>query len=144
VVTDPNYQGGASGTLVIELSAFDAWRLEKFGSTWESNPDAASSADADGDGADNHAEFYLGTDPADAGSRLRISAAPQNAETATVTIAPAVTAGVYLLKSWSDLTQTPVAAELEVAVNAASTSFEVPSGADQHFYQLLYTPPPLP
>jgi hypothetical protein len=144
VVIDPNYQGGASGTLAIALSAYDAWRLEKFGESWENNPASASSADADGDGADNHAEFYLGTDPADPGSRLRISAAPLGAASATVTIGPAVTAGVYRLKSWSDLTVTPISTELEISENAASASFEVPAGADRNFYQLLYTPPPLP
>jgi hypothetical protein len=144
VVIDPNYQGGASGTLAIALSAYDAWRLEKFGESWENNPASASSADADGDGADNHAEFYLGTDPADPGSRLRISAAPLNPASATVTIGPAVTAGVYRLKSWSDLTVTPISTELEISENAASASFEVPAGADRNFYQLLYTPPPLP
>ncbi|MEX1110257.1 MAG: S8 family serine peptidase [Chthoniobacterales bacterium] len=141
VVTDPNYQGGASGMLVVELSAFDAWRLENFGEWWESNPDSVSSADADGDGADNHAEFYLGTDPADPGSRLRISVAPMNSSAATVTISPAVTEGVYLLKSWSDLTQTPVTASLEITGKAESASFEVPAAADRNFYQLLYTPP---
>ena len=144
VVTDPNYQGGASGTLTVELSAYDAWRLEKFGSAWESNPDSASSADADGDGADNHAEFYLGTDPADPGSRLRLTALPGNASAATVTIAPAVTAGVYLLKSWSDLTEAPTSSELPIGEDAESASFEVPAAADRNFYQLLYTPPPLP
>jgi hypothetical protein len=130
--------------LAIELSAYDAWRLENFGESWESNPASAGSADADGDGADNHAEFYLGTDPADPGSRLRISAAPLGAASATVTIGPAVTAGVYRLKSWSDLTVTPISTELEISENAASASFEVPAGADRNFYQLLYTPPPLP
>ena len=143
-VADPNYEGSASGTLAIELSAYDAWRLENFGESWESNPASAGSADADGDGADNHAEFYLGTDPADPGSRLRISAAPLGAASATVTIGPAVTAGVYRLKSWSDLTVTPISTELEISENAASASFEVPAGADRNFYQLLYTPPPLP
>ncbi len=144
VVTDPNYQGGASGVLAIELSAYDAWRLENFGESWESNPASAGSADADGDGADNHAEFYLGTDPADPGSRLRITAAPLGSASATVTVAPAVTAGVYLLKSWTDLTVTPTSTELEIRENAASASFEVPAGTDRNFYQLLYTPPPLP
>jgi len=64
--------------------------------------------------------------------------------TATVTIGPAVTAGVYLLKSWTDLTVTPTSTELEIRENAASASFEVPAGTDRNFYQLLYTPPPLP
>jgi hypothetical protein len=144
VVTDPNYQGGASGTLTIQLSSFDAWRLEKFGENWETDPAAAEEADADGDGASNRAEFYLGTDPLDPGSRLRIFAEPLNSAAATVTIAPAVTAGIYTLKSWSDLTQEPALTDLPVASDAPSASFEVPAAADRNFYQLLYTPPSLP
>lgn len=144
VVTDSNYQGGASGTLAIELTDFDAWRLEQFGESWESDPDAAAAADADGDGADNNAEFYLGTDPADPGSRLRLSAAPMNPSAATVTIAPAVTAGTYTLKSWTDLTAAPASELLPVASDAPSASFEVPAAGDKNFYQLIYTPPALP
>ncbi|MGA0092744.1 MAG: S8 family serine peptidase [Chthoniobacterales bacterium] len=144
VVTDPNYQGGATGTLAIELSAFDAWRQQNFGETWESNPDSGSVFDADGDGVDNHAEFYLGTDPADPGSRLTLSAAPVTSTNATIVIAPAVTSGVYTLKSWSDLTQAPVSIPLEITEDSASVSFEVPADPNRNFFQLLYTPPPLP
>ncbi len=144
VVADPNYQGGVSGTLTIQLSSFDAWRLDKFGENWETDPAAVSGADADGDGASNLAEFYLGTDPLDPGSRLRIFAEPINSATATVTIAPAVTAGIYTLKSWSDLTQEPALANLQVEIDAPSASFEVPAAEDKNFYQLLYTPPTLP
>ncbi|MGA1129703.1 MAG: MBG domain-containing protein, partial [Chthoniobacterales bacterium] len=144
VVTDPNYQGGATGTLAIELSAFDAWRQQNFGETWESNPDSGSVFDADGDGVDNHAEFYLGTDPADPGSRLTLSAAPVTSTNATIVIAPAVTSGEYTLKSWSDLTQAPVSIPLEITEDSASVSFEVPADPNRNFFQLLYTPPPLP
>lgn len=144
VVTDANYQGGAAGTLLVELSAFDAWRLRNFGETWESNQNSESSADADGDGASNHAEYFLGTDPADPGSRLRASAVPAGPAAAVLTVAPAAGEGDYRLKWWSDLGAEPQWVPLPVAERAASASFEVPAVSGQSFYQIFYTPPPLP
>lgn len=143
-VIDDTYAGSAAGSLTISLSSFDAWRLEKFGDQWEANPDSASSVDPDQDGASNQAEFYLGTDPLDPNSRLRISVEPLNSAAAAITVAPAVTAGIYTLKSWSDLAQEPALIDLPVAGDAPSASFEVPAAEDRNFYQLLYTPPTLP
>jgi subtilisin family serine protease len=144
VVVEDNHEGGAAGSLTISLSLFDAWRLEKFGGQWEANADSASSADPDSDGVSNHAEYFLGTDPVDAGSRLAISAVPAGSNAATVTIAPAVVSGDYTLKSWSDLSQAPTSQTLQVIGNAPSASFEVQANPDKNFYQLFYTPPPLP
>ena len=144
VVIEDNHEGGAAGSLTISLSLFDAWRLEKFGGQWEANADSASSADPDSDGVSNHAEYFLGTDPVDAGSRLAISAVPAGSNAATVTIAPAVVSGDYTLKSWSDLSQAPTSQTLQVIGNAPSASFEVQANPDKNFYQLFYTPPPLP
>jgi hypothetical protein len=48
----------------------DSWRLKYFGSV--SNPRSASSADPDGDGVSNGAEFRAGTNPTDGASRLEL------------------------------------------------------------------------
>lgn len=53
----------------------DTWRLRHFGSIH--NVLSAATADADGDGADNHAEFVAGTNPNDSGSVLRVSSGTQ-------------------------------------------------------------------
>lgn len=144
VVTDINYQGGASGTLTIELSAYDAWRSAYFGEAWESDPAAASSADPDGDGADNYVEYHLGTHPADSGSRLMLSAQPLDSGRAIITVTPAVTVGRYTLKTWTDLTQEAGSVPLEITNNEVSASFLIPASAERNFYQLLYTPPAWP
>jgi hypothetical protein len=50
--------------------SYDAWAVAHFGSA--SAPQAARTADPDGDGFNNAAEFAAGTDPNDASSALRI------------------------------------------------------------------------
>jgi sugar lactone lactonase YvrE len=64
VVTDDNYEGAASGTMVI-LAAhtpLENWRIENF-QTYENSGNAANSADPDHDGILNLMEFALGLDP---------------------------------------------------------------------------------
>ena len=59
----PNY--------VMVLTAFESWQVLHFGST--TDPNAAASADPDGDGQNNMAEYLAGTDPIDPASSLRIT-----------------------------------------------------------------------
>ena len=67
--------GGVSTNIkagyVTALTAFQAWQIQYFGST--TNPAAAPSVDADGDGQNNLAEFITGTDPTNNVSALRIT-----------------------------------------------------------------------
>jgi hypothetical protein len=61
----------SSATLTVTgLSAFEQWQLLHFGCS--SCPQAAASADPDGDGQNNMAEFLAGTDPNNAGSYMHI------------------------------------------------------------------------
>lgn len=67
--------GGAStntkAAYITVWTPFQAWQIQYFGST--TNPAAAASADPDGDGQNNLAEFLAGTDPTNGASALRIT-----------------------------------------------------------------------
>lgn len=54
----------------------DSWRLRYFGTLY--NLLSAPTADADGDGVNNLAEFLAGTDPNNALSKLKLLPPPQN------------------------------------------------------------------
>jgi hypothetical protein len=80
VVTGP---GGVSTNsqlnYITALTAFQAWQIQYFGST--TNPAAAASADPDGDGQNNLAEFLSGTNPTNSASSLHIiSVATQSSD----------------------------------------------------------------
>lgn len=63
-VTDPNYQGSASGTLVISPAHdYAAWATAHFSQQEISDGLATDNADPDTDGLPNLAEYALGTDP---------------------------------------------------------------------------------
>jgi PKD repeat protein/endonuclease/exonuclease/phosphatase family metal-dependent hydrolase len=66
--------GASTNTKPLYITAwtpFQAWQIQYFGST--TNPAAAASADPDGDGQNNLAEFLAGTDPTNGASALRIT-----------------------------------------------------------------------
>ena len=56
---------------ITAWTPFQAWQIQYFGST--TNPAAAASADPDGDGQNNLAEFIAGTDPTNSASAFRIT-----------------------------------------------------------------------
>lgn len=64
VITDPNYQGSASGTLVIEAADdFASWQDEEFTEIERNAGLSVPGADPDADGLANLAEYALGADP---------------------------------------------------------------------------------
>ena len=143
-VTDQNYQGGTTGTLAIQLSAFDAWRLENFGASWESDSAASAVADADDDGVSNRTEYYLETDPQNPNSRLKAAVVAAGGGAVRLAVSPAVTAGTYTLKSWADLGQAPSSTVLTITERSPEAAFDLAAPPDKNFYQILYEPPPLP
>ncbi|HXI84312.1 MAG TPA: pectinesterase family protein [Verrucomicrobiae bacterium] len=56
--------------LITVITAFQSWQQQYFGCT--NCPQAAASADPDGDGQNNQAEFLAGTDPTNGASGFRI------------------------------------------------------------------------
>ncbi|RPJ33947.1 MAG: hypothetical protein EHM17_08445 [Verrucomicrobiaceae bacterium] len=63
-ITNPNYQGSASDTLVIELgNNLPSWKYEHFTKTERLEGLADEDADPDSDGLKNLGEYALGTDP---------------------------------------------------------------------------------
>jgi PKD repeat protein len=68
-----------SNNLINVITAFQAWQLLHFGCT--NCPQAAATADPDGDGQNNLAEFLAGTDPNNSASGLHItSVAPSGSD----------------------------------------------------------------
>ena len=63
VVNDINYQGSATGSLVISSRNFTDWELEKFNTQQILDGISATDADPDRDGLENLAEYALGSDP---------------------------------------------------------------------------------
>jgi hypothetical protein len=70
-ITDPNYTGTQTGTLLIQGQSSSAWKSQHFTAGQISSGIAADNADPDGDGLKNLAEYAMGTDP------LTWNAAPQ-------------------------------------------------------------------
>lgn len=63
-VNDPNYQGGATGSLVIAPgNDFTSWQNLYFSQAEQTNGMSAENADPDFDSMPNLAEYALGTDP---------------------------------------------------------------------------------
>lgn len=63
VVNNAEYQGSATGSLVIAPRSFTAWESDSFSAQQILDGKSAALADPDGDGLKNLAEYALGTDP---------------------------------------------------------------------------------
>jgi hypothetical protein len=73
----------ATLSLTSTLTAFETWQFQYFGCT--NCPQAASSADPDGDGVDNQSEFLSGTSPTNNASAFRISTAAPDGNNIVIT-----------------------------------------------------------
>lgn len=155
-VDDANYQGEARATLIIEEAAdeltFEKWQEDNFGENAAQNPDAAPTADPDGDGASNLAEFYLGTDPRDPASRLSLMTDVPSGGTMAVTIAPVTRTGTFRLQTWTSLLEPPESEDLEISEEEERAGFagrdiDLSDGEgqilDKIFLRIIYEPPAL-
>jgi len=106
-ITDSNYTGTASGTLVISGAAsMDSWRTSHFTANEITAGLAADHADPDGDGSDNLTEYILGTDPrAFTPQPLALTPAAGNQFTLTFTARSATGSGYAGLTRKYDLQQ---------------------------------------
>lgn len=127
-ISDPNYQGSASGTLVI-LSAYAAW----IGSYADAlAPEAAAAADLDGDGWDNAGEYAFGTLPDDPASRPRLE--PVLTPQALRLMVPAPPPGMAL---WAE-TSTGLGGWTTTGVVPIPGGFEVPRDTARRFLRIVY------
>jgi endonuclease/exonuclease/phosphatase family metal-dependent hydrolase len=72
-----------NASLGVQLSPFQTWQVQYFGST--DNPSGAPNADPDGDGQNNTQEFLAGTIPTDSASAFRITSVAVEGNNVTVT-----------------------------------------------------------
>jgi hypothetical protein len=73
----------ATLSLTVTLTPFETWQFQYWGCT--NCPQAASSADPDGDGVDNQSEFLAGTSPTNNASVFRISTAAPDGNNIVIT-----------------------------------------------------------
>jgi len=127
-VTTPGYVGSATGTLVI-VSAYTAW-IETYADP--EDPDAAASADLDGDGWDNAAEYAFGTLPDDPASRpdLQPVLTPESIRLMLPPAPPGIMRSVETssdLLEWTGEGVTPIPG-----------GYEIPRGPAQGFLRVVY------
>lgn len=122
-VTDANYEGSASGTLVIR-SGYAAW-TESAGLTGDA---AAATADPDGDGFSNFLEYATGGDPLVAGTSP-VGVSTSNGRLAITFSRVADPALTYTVETSDDLLSwTTLAAEGNPSTGAANVAGPVTIG----------------
>jgi fibronectin-binding autotransporter adhesin len=75
--------GQVNLVVTLPLTPFQQWQMQYFGCT--NCPEAAATADPDGDGQNNLAEFLSGTNPTDGSSALRIISVAQESSDMVIT-----------------------------------------------------------
>ena len=137
-------EGGLITTRARHFSSWsdaisDGWRLKHFGAL--NNLLSAASADADGDGIPNWAEFRAGTDPNDAGSGLQLRA-PGLVSGGPRLRWPTAVGKTYILEGSTSLTGanwTPIATG--IAGSGRDIEFQTPATAGPRFYRVRLVEP---
>ena len=127
-INDLNYQGSASGTLVI-VSAYTAW-IATYADP--GNPAAAASGDLDGDGWDNAGEYAFGTLPNNPSSLPQIQ--PVLTATTMMLMVPNPPPGIVL----SAETSTGLGNWTTGGVATIPGGFEVARNGPKRFLRIVY------
>jgi len=114
----------------------DSWRLRYFGSV--NNLLSQANADADGDGANNMAEFVAGTDPTDNSSNLKIISSRSSAQSQGCVIRwPSVAGKSYIIERSASMFPP---SWLPIATNSGSGSDmefqDSATGGNSRFYRV--------
>jgi len=112
---------------------YDAWAASYFGSA--GHPDAARTADPDGDGLNNFGEFTAGTDPKNASSVLRILTIAMQ-PTGAVVSWQSVSNRNYLIEHALSAEGPWSTASTVVPGTGSTTQKEVAAGQAREFYRL--------
>lgn len=144
-VDDAQYSGSASSWMAIVGEDYLKWARALYGTDHEGMlpPEAQPLFDADSDGVPNITEFYLGSDPLDAGSKLSANIAQEEDGILRLTIHPIASAGAYFIQYADSLTG-GVWSEpelLDVVSGAGSVRLQIDSGAPRGFFRIIYAPP---
>ncbi|MES2661054.1 MAG: leucine-rich repeat protein [Verrucomicrobiota bacterium] len=136
-VSDGNLTTHRTFTLTVGGSALENWRFVNFGTTSNSG-DAADSADPDGDGQTNRAEYAAGTNPNQAGDVFRISSATRIG-TVFSTSVPGKTGRTYVLQRRAELSDGPwenVAGAGPLAADGLVTLTDAAADGGKGFYRV--------
>jgi hypothetical protein len=146
IVTDPNYSGIATDTLVIaeavspDAEAFEAW-IEGFDLMGE---DAHPDADPDGDGLSNYVEWLFDFDPSDPNDTLKATL-ERTSEGFVLRINRVITKGTFVILESTNLVDWTTVATLEIEEKAdahpVSLDDWTTSSDPFRFLRLRYTPP---
>lgn len=99
----------------------------------------SGTADADGDGYSNFAEYVLGTDPTDATSHLNFTVAPLSNNILSVIFSPCQGGRSYQLQAAADLTDpvwTTLTNSYTIGTNGSGAFTVTPNNSDRFFYRL--------
>ena len=113
------------------------WANAYFGTNVNGSVDG--SADADGDGYSNYAEYVFGTNPADAASRLSFTVTPVSSQMVSVTFSPYQAGRTYRLLAATNLAGpdwTALTNGFTLNTNGSATFIVTQTNSSSAFYRL--------